>query len=252
MSLFNKALASLGVGNAKVDTRLNQTQYRQGGLIEGEVFIQGGQVEQEVDEIYLYLVIVYHQDGSQHEYIMEEFRLCEVFTIGPRETKVIPFELRLPFDTPLTTGGCPVYLKTGLDIKMSIDPDDTDGIEVLPHPMVEKVLKVMEYVGFQLIDIEFDFENYYSSHPFIQKFIFQPTGELEDKLQQVDVMFYVGESEMEVILQLDRKATDLMGTLEEALDLDYRTIRLTVTERDVENMEDLIERFSEKINEHAQ
>lgn len=40
MSFFNKALASIGIGNAKVDTRLKQSRYRQGDLVEGEIFIQ--------------------------------------------------------------------------------------------------------------------------------------------------------------------------------------------------------------------
>ncbi|OYD07029.1 sporulation protein [Paludifilum halophilum] len=252
MSLFSKALASIGVGNAKVDTRLRQTQYRQGGLIEGEVFIQGGQVEQEVDELYLFLVIVYYHEGSQHEYVMEEYRLSEIFTIGPRETKVIPFEIRLPFDTPVTTGGCPVYLKTGLNIQMAVDPDDTDGIEVLPHPLVEKVLHVVETAGFQLVDIGFEFENFFSRHPFIQEFEFKPTGDLRRVLDKLEVMFYVGEKELEVIMQIDRKATDLMTSLEEALELDNRTVRFGVTKEDIEDgMEELQKKVSELIHRHA-
>ncbi|MDR6227608.1 sporulation protein [Desmospora profundinema] len=252
MSLFNKALARFGVGNAKVDTRLKQTRYRQGSLIEGEVHIQGGQVEQEVDEIYLFLVVVYHQDGSQHEYVMEEFRLSEVFTIGPRESKVIPFEIHLPEDTPVTTGGCPVYLKTGLNIKMAVDPDDHDGIEVLPHPMVEQVLKVVERIGFQLVNIDFEFEKYYSRHPFIQEFVFHPTGDLRRSLNSLEVMFYIGEREMELILLLDRRATDLMGSLEEALDLDKRTLRLQVTEADLEHDGAGVEtKLSDLIHQHA-
>ncbi|MFC4077714.1 sporulation protein [Salinithrix halophila] len=252
MSLFSKALASLGVGNAKVDTRLRQTQYRQGGLIEGEVYIQGGQVEQEIDEIYLYLVVLYHHDRAQHEYIMEEYRLSEVFTIGPRETKVIPFEIRLPYDTPVTTGGCPVYLKTGLDIKMAVDPDDTDGIEILPHTLVEKVLAVVEKVGFQLVDIDFEFENYFSRHPFIQEFEFKPTGDLRGVLDELEVMFYIGEKEVEVIMQLDRRATDLMTSLEEALELDNRTVRLTVRESDLAGgTEALQKKISDLIQQHA-
>jgi sporulation-control protein len=233
MSVFSKALASLGVGNAKVDTRLKQTQYRQGGVIEGEVFIQGGQVEQVVDEIYLYLVILYHEGKSQKEYVMEEYRLSERFRIGPRETKVIPFDLTLPFDTPVTTGGCPVYLKTGLDIKRAKDPDDMDGIEVLPHPLVEKVLQAVEKIGFQLHHIEFEFEHFYSRHPFIQVFQLNPTGTWQGELDQLDLVFYVGEHQIEVIMQIDRSANDLMTSLEEALQLDARTVRFSVTDRDV-------------------
>lgn len=235
MSMFNKVLARFGVGNATVDTRLKQTRYRQGCLIEGEVHIQGGQVEQVVDEIYLFLVVMYHHENSQHEYVMEEFRLSEVITIGPAESKVIPFEIPLPQDTPLTTSSCPVYLKTGLDIAMAVNPDDTDGVEVIPHPNLELVLKVIERIGFQLTNIDFDFEKYFSRHPFIQVFQFEPIGDLRSRLNMMEIVFYVGEEEMEMILLLDRRATDLLGSLEEALDLDKRSFRLQVTKQDLEN-----------------
>ncbi|PTX60714.1 sporulation-control protein spo0M [Melghirimyces profundicolus] len=248
----HEPVASPGIGNAKVDTRLKQAQYRQGEMVEGEVFIQGGQVEQKIDEIYLYLVILYHRENSQHEYVMEEHRLSEVFTIGPRETKVIPFEFQLPHDTPVTTGGCPVFLKTGLDIQMAVDPDDTDGIEVLPHPLVEKVLQVVERIGFQLVDIDFEFENFYSRHPFIQEFEFKPTGDLRGSLDELDLMFYVGEERLEAIFQVDRRATDLMTSLEEALELDRKTFRVSVTAEEVKGGDQELERkLADLIYQHS-
>jgi sporulation-control protein len=230
LSVFGKALASLGVGSAKVDTRLAKSQFRQGDLIKGEVFVQGGQVTQRIDEIYLYLIVQYVKDGKQQEYVMEKFRLAEAFDIGLSETKVIPFEFQLPLDTPVTTGGCPVYLKTGLDIKMAKDPKDVDGIEVLPHPLVEKTLQAIENIGFQLVRVDFDFEKYYSQHPFIQEFVFEPIGPFQGFLDQLKAVFYVGDDEIELIMEVDRKAIDLMSSLEEALELNARTIRLTVTE----------------------
>ncbi|PTM56418.1 sporulation protein [Desmospora activa] len=253
MSMFNKVLARFGVGNATVDTRLKQTRHRQGSLIEGEVHIQGGQVDQVVDEIYLFLVVLYHHENSQHEYVMEEFRLSEVITIGPAESKVIPFEIQLPQDTPLTTSGCPIYLKTGLDIAMAVNPDDTDGIEVIPHHNLEQVLKVIERIGFQLVSIEFEFEKYFSRHPFIQVFRFEPSGDLSSKLNMMDAVFYVGEEEMEIILLLDRRATDLLGSLEEALDLDKRSLRLQVTKEDLENDGAGVEdKLFDLIDEHSE
>lgn len=252
MSFFNKALASIGIGNAKVDTRLEQSRYRQGDLVKGEIFIQGGQVEQEIDEIYLYLVVLYFQEGSQKEYVMEEHRLTEVFKIAPRETKVIPFEFMLPYDTPVTTGGCPVYLKTGLDIAMAVDPDDTDGIEVLPHPLVEKVLQLVERVGFQLVHIDFEFDHFFSRHPFIQRFQFKPTGDLRGALDELELMFYIGAEHLEAIFQVDRRATDLMTSLEEALDLDKKTFRMTVTEEDIQGGDQELEtKLSDLIRGYA-
>jgi sporulation-control protein len=55
--MFGKVMASIGVGAAKVDTRLEKATYRQGEMIRGEVFVQGGQTPQFIDEIYLFLVV---------------------------------------------------------------------------------------------------------------------------------------------------------------------------------------------------
>ena len=53
MSFFNKMLASVGIGSAKVDTKLEKSSYEAGEQIKGEVEIYGGNVEQQVNAIYL-------------------------------------------------------------------------------------------------------------------------------------------------------------------------------------------------------
>lgn len=40
-TIFNKALASLGVGGARVDTRLESPQYQPGDIVRGEVVVRG-------------------------------------------------------------------------------------------------------------------------------------------------------------------------------------------------------------------
>ncbi|MBA4495428.1 sporulation protein [Paenactinomyces guangxiensis] len=234
MSVFEKALASLGIGSAKVDTRLEKATYRQGETIRGEVFIQGGQADQFIDEIYLFLVVQYHHEGTQDEYVVSEFRLTDAFDITPRETKVIPFQFQLPYDTPITTGGSPVYLKTGLDIKMAVDPADTDGIEVLPHPLVDTVLHTVEEIGFQLYGVEYEFGKFYSRHPFVQEYKFKPVGRFAEWIDELEVVFFPRANEVDGILSIDLKAVDLMSSMEEALELDERMVRFTVSSKEVE------------------
>nr|WP_233548023.1 sporulation protein [Rummeliibacillus sp. POC4] len=50
MSLLHKALASLGIGAATVDTKLEKADYTGGEVIHGEVQIRGGNVDQQIDE----------------------------------------------------------------------------------------------------------------------------------------------------------------------------------------------------------
>ena len=46
-------LASVGVGAAKVNTELDTPEVEPGGVLSGTVYIQAGDVEQNVDRIYL-------------------------------------------------------------------------------------------------------------------------------------------------------------------------------------------------------
>lgn len=235
MSIFGKTLASMGIGAAKVDTRLEKSSYRQGDLICGAIYVQGGQVEQKVDDIYLYLVVQYHHEGNQAEYILDEFRITEPFVLSPSESKEIPFEFQLPYDVPVTTSGCPVYLKTGLDIKMAKDPSDVDGIEITPHPLVSRVIKLIEEVGFELKGVTADFEHYYTQQPFVQEYQLTPLMRFQDVVDRVVVVFTPHDQEVDIILKVDRKAVDLMTSMEEALDLDQRMTRFVVKESDLES-----------------
>ena len=55
MSLFNKVLASIGVGAATVDTKLHKLSYTINEKVTGVVEITGGNTEQQIDAIYLTL-----------------------------------------------------------------------------------------------------------------------------------------------------------------------------------------------------
>lgn len=62
MSLFKKMLASLGIGSAQVDARLEQDSLVPGEVVRGEVHITGGDVAQEIDEIYMYVITHYERE----------------------------------------------------------------------------------------------------------------------------------------------------------------------------------------------
>lgn len=226
--MLGKLLASIGVGSAKVDTRLAKATYRQGELISGDIFVQGGKAKQKIDSIYLYL-IMQNLDDQQEEVVLDEFLLADAFVISENETKMVPFEFQLPHDTPVTTGGSPIYLKTGLDVKMAVDPDDHDGFEVLPHLLVDQLLTAMEDIGFQLNLIAFDYESYHERHPFVQKYQFQPIGAYRDILDELTLIFYPGEQETGVLMQANRKAIDMRSSMEEALNMDERFVRFEVS-----------------------
>lgn len=234
MSLFKKVLASVGIGSAKVDTRIASTQIEVGGELRGVVEIQGGQLEQKIDRIYLYLKTQYMKEQNDRKVAVQaeiaRFLITEGFLLQPGERRDIPFCFIVPDHTPVTLQRAPVWIETGLDIKNAIDPTDHDHIQVLPHKHMQVVLNALHELGFRLREVS----NEYAPRlgrglPFVQEFEFVPTTHFRGVLDELEVMFYVQGDDLELLLQIDRKARGLSGLLAEALDLDESFVRLTIS-----------------------
>lgn len=243
--MFGKILASFGLGSAKVDTRLEKATYRQGELVRGDIFVQGGKTEQKIDSIYIYLVLENFKDEQQKNYILDEILLTDTFSIGAQETKVIPFQFQLPYDTPVTSGGCSIYFKTGLDVKAAIDPSDRDGIEILPCNLIDTIIHTVEEIGFQLEGIEFDYEMYHARHPFVQKYKFIPVGQYRELVDHMKFVFYPSLDKVDVIIQVYNKVRDLKSSIEEMLKMGAHMARLTI----VDGESDLLQRIKSEIDQ---
>ncbi|NGQ97285.1 sporulation protein [Brevibacillus sp. SYP-B805] len=238
MSMFKKLLASVGIGSAQVDARLDKDSLIPGEIVRGEVHLTGGDVSQVIDEIYMYVITHYEREVNdakvKEECILLKHRLTERFTLQPNEQKVVPFAFRLPYETPLTMGRQPVYLRTGADIKNAIDPGDSDFIEVLPHPLMAKALDAVKELGFQLYKVDCEFNRHLGrTYPFVQEFEFRPTGQYRSRLEELEVIFDLREDECEVLLQVDKRARGFLGALEEAFDLDERYTRFRLAAADL-------------------
>lgn len=238
MSMFKKLLASVGIGGAQVDARLAQDSLIPGEMVSGEVHLTGGDVAQEIDEIYMYLVTHYERKVNdktvKEECTLVKYRLTERVTLQPKESKVVPFAFPLPYETPLTMGRQPVYLRTGLDIKNAIDPGDSDFLEVLPHPLMAKVLDAIQLIGFKLYKVDCEYNRHLGrAYPFIQEFEFRPTGPYRSRTEEMEVVFALHDGELEVFLELDKRARGFMGALSEAFNLDERYVRFRLYEADL-------------------
>lgn len=242
MSVFKKILASVGIGAAKVDTHLLQNSLFPGEILEGEVHIIGGDVTQEIDDIYLKVVTEYEREYEQNdeertvreECVLVKYLLSERFSLHPKKEQVIPFSLQLPYETPLTIGRQPVYLRTGLDIKSAINPKDRDEIQVQPHPLMQGVLEAVESLGFRLQEVDCEYtSHFHGTYPFVQEFEFRPTGKYRTHLDELEVIFRLSLEKLEVLLQIDKRARGFKGWLNEAFDLDERYDRFYLTQSDL-------------------
>lgn len=256
MSLFNKALASIGIGSAQVDTKLEKDKVTPGGEIRGVVHVKGGNTEQKVDEIYLGLNTTYLKESNDRKFnvpvVIDQFRLNEPFSIGPGETKEIPFSFVLPQDVPISIGRTKIWVTTALDIKNAVDPSDKDYLQVVPNKLMESVLNAVEDLGFRLREADCEQAPYRLRKrlPFIQEFEFVPVmGAFRGRLDELELVFYpVSGNEIEIYMQVDRRARGLGGFLSEALEMDESNIRFSVTASDIpglrQKLDSIINRYS--------
>ncbi|CAH0347696.1 sporulation protein [Bacillus sp. CECT 9360] len=233
MSVFNKVLASIGIGSAHVDTKLERERFRPGDLVTGSVEIIGGSVPQKIDEIYLSVHTTYvkEYDGKKLTQIatIHKIRINEPFEVAPTEKKEIPFTFNLPYETPVTSGKTKVWISTGLDIKNAVDPKDEDFIRIEPNELIQSTFSALEALGFQLrnADCEEAPYRFRKRMPFIQEFEFIPkTGAYKGKLDELEIAFFLkNREEAEVLIEVDRKAKGIAGLFAETLDMDETKVR---------------------------
>lgn len=256
MSFFNKILASVGIGSAKVDTKLHKSSFSAGEEVTGVVEITGGDIEQNIDEIHLYLLTEYIKESSEkkhiHKGVISKHRVTNGLTIQPKEVQEIPFSFRIPFDTPITLGKTKVWLHTALDIKSAIDPTDNDYITVTGSPITRAVLEAVQSLGFRLREVENEATSRFSmgSREFVQEFEFVPTsGQFRGKLDELELVFTQRSADaVDIAMQVDRKATSLFGAIAEYSGLDETNLRFTVTTDDIPQLQsklyEMIKRYS--------
>ncbi|MEQ8753819.1 MAG: sporulation protein [Coleofasciculus sp. G1-WW12-02] len=233
--MFKKFLSRVGIGAATVDTRLSTESLIPGEMLNGDVHITGGDSSQDIDDIYLYVETEYKREYEETTATetckLVKYHLSERFKLQPKETKVIPFSFPLPYETPLTLGHQPVYVRTGLDISLAIDPKDTDYIEVRPHPLMELVLEASKNLGFQLHKVDCEYNPYLGGNvPFVQEFEFRPMGRYQGYLDELEIVFSLqSDTLLNVFLEIDKRARGFGGFLQEAFDLDERYAQVQIS-----------------------
>ncbi|REE67583.1 sporulation-control protein [Paenibacillus taihuensis] len=259
MSMFKRMLASVGIGAAQVDLMLHEDVVRAGDTVNGVVRIEGGRVDQEVDDVYAYVMTRYlkeHNDSKvEHDAMIAKFPLAGKFTVQAEQVYEFPVSFKLPPCTPVSMGHTPVWIRTGLEIKESIDPKDRDYLEVLPHPHAEAVLEAVKLLGFRLREVSCEHAPHFgrmTGMPFVQEFEFVPTSQFRGQLDELEIIFSPTESGIEMLLQIDRKARGLSGLFADAFDTDESFVRLRLDRSQLANGTNYIaDQLAETISEFA-
>ncbi|MFC9432102.1 sporulation protein [Streptomyces sp. NPDC056987] len=214
---FKKLLASLGAGGATVETELIESNVVPGGVVQGEVRLEGGSVNQRIQGLSVGLQARVELEGNEQETVQNiEFTRQSIggaFEIEAGAVHVVPFGLEIPWETPVTTidgqplRGMNIGVTTDLDIARALDNSDLDPINVHPLPAQQAILDAFVHLGFRFKSADMEKGHIHGTRqrlPFYQEIEFFAPQQYRG-LNQVELTFVADDREMDVILEMDKK-----------------------------------------------
>ncbi|ONI84120.1 hypothetical protein ALI144C_15610 [Actinosynnema sp. ALI-1.44] len=238
--VFKKMLQKLGVGGPSVDTVLADPRVTPGGTLTGEVRIQGGDGDAEIEHIALSLVTRVER-GDRGQGMVEFHR---VVVSGPtklaaKQDRTIPFSIPVPWEAPITEVGgqrlprMELGLRTELSIAKAVDKGDLDPVYVLPLESQDAVLEAFGQLGFQFKSADLEAGRIYGIRqelPFFQEIEFYPPQQFAGRINEVELTIVASHEGIVVVLEADKRGgfgggQDVIGRFEashrEALELDW-------------------------------
>lgn len=214
---FKKLLASLGAGGASVETVLTEENVVPGGVVQGEVRIQGGSVAQQIEglSVGLQARVEVERDDQEHKQDIEFTRqqLGGAFEVQPGAVHSVQFGLEIPWETPVTTflghhlTGMNVGVTTELAIARAVDSGDLDPVNVHPLPAQQTILDAFGALGFRFKNADLEKGHIRGTRqrlPFYQEIEFHAPQQYRG-LNQVELSFVADDREMDVVLEMDKK-----------------------------------------------
>jgi len=216
--MFKKILASVGIGAAKVDTVLETEHLQPGQKFNAVIVIKGGDVDQEISGLDLALMTRVKVENDDGEYftnhVIEKWRITDIGMIAAGAEKHIPFEARLHSETPITEinagyNQSHVWLETGLDIDLALDPTDRDALHIYPNDAVSTLMEAMDRLGFSLVkaDVEKGYlkaPTFQSHSGCYQELEYRPNSRSLFGLQEIELSFVPEAHKTHVLIELDR------------------------------------------------
>lgn len=187
MGIFSR----VGIGSATVDTILPDEPVQPGDTVEATVEIEGGDSDQDIEEIEFALATEYavdHERRDEYEtVILHEQEITGGFTIEAGESRTEAVELHIHRLTPVTMGNSEVWIDTGLEIDWAKDPTDRDQLSVEPGPYLQATLDALEALGFETDTVDCISGTGPSPFPFVQEFDMAPTsGPYHGAIEEID------------------------------------------------------------------
>ena len=216
--MFKRMLSAFGVGGPSVDTVLDSPHATPGGVVTGQVRIQGGSNDVEIGQVVLSLVTRVEMEHGDHEASgTAEFHrmvVAQAVKVAAGQLLPIPFQLQIPWETPLTAvgsthlHGMTVGVRTELVIAGAPDKGDLDPISVHPLPSQDRVLDAFGALGFQFRKADVEAGRLHGVPQdlgFYQEIEFYPPPQFAGALSQVELTFVANPHELYVVLEADKR-----------------------------------------------
>ena len=222
--MISNMLARIGIGGAKIDTKVEDRLYHPGEIVKGEFEVTGGNVTQTIRQIDLILCTKVKLDedisfSSGDEIVILRSPNVARLEIAANQKVTIPFEVKLPIETPLTEWQgtslrCDLYFKTELDLEGAIDALDVDRLRVGPTPEQRRILQALVSLGFHFNKAEVELGRVAGSTLFFhQEIEFYSSKRYSGKIRDLELTFIAMDYELEVILEIERNFTDKSGSI---------------------------------------
>ncbi|QKV93745.1 sporulation protein [Streptomyces sp. NA02950] len=215
--VFKRLLGAIGVGAPSVDTVLDEGPALPGGTLSGQVHIEGGRTDVEIEHITLELVArveAEHEDGeSEGVVIFDRTTVGGGFRLAEGERRSVPFTLSLPWETPVTELhgqplGVVLGVRTELEVTGAKDKGDLDPLRVGPLPVQEAVLEALGQLGFGFRSVDLEFGHIHGTGqtlPFYQEIELAPAPQYAHAVNEIEVTFLATPAGMEVVLEADKR-----------------------------------------------
>ncbi|SCK15654.1 sporulation protein [Streptomyces sp. WMMB 322] len=215
--VFKKLLGAIGVGGPSVDTVLDGGPVLPGGALAGQVHLEGGSSDAEIEQIVLELVARVEAEGHDGEHegavVFDRVTVGGGFRLDEGERRSVPFSLVLPWETPVTelhgqALGVVLGVRTELHIAGARDKGDLDPLRVGPLPVQEAVLDALGRLGYGFRSADLELGHIHGTGqqlPFYQEIELTPPGQYAHAVNEVELTFLASPSGVEVVLEADKR-----------------------------------------------
>ncbi|WP_030381094.1 MULTISPECIES: sporulation protein [unclassified Streptomyces] len=226
--VFKRLLGAMGVGGPSVDTVLDGgdgggVAVRPGGVLSGQVRLEGGGSAVEIEHIALELlarVEAEHEEGeSEGTVAFERFVVGGGFRLDEGERRSVPFQVTLPWETPVTElYGQPLGIVLGVRTELAVagarDKGDLDPLTVAPLPVQEAVLEAFGQLGFGFRSADLEYGHIGGTGqrlPFYQEIELTPAPAYAHAMNEIELTFLASPTGVEVVLEADKRGGLLSG-----------------------------------------